>query len=406
MIVLRYFIRSFGCRLNQYYADYFSNAVIYNGHVLVSTELEADVVAVASCVVTHKAERDLRHFISHVKRGNPSAKIVVFGCYPRYRDIGEVFAAGSLSEVFHKLGLQDPGLLIKPIFRVRTNIKIQEGCNFRCSYCVVPFVRGPSKSRPEHEIMQEINNVVNNGAAEIVLTGIQTGEWGKEWGKRISYLIKKIKDQFPELRIRLSSISPVHVKQDVIELLKEGYVLPHLHLPIQHGSEKVLKEMKRPYKLGYYVDLINTLVTEVNNIAIGTDVIVGYPTETDRDFEDSYELIKTLPFAYIHVFEFSPRNGTPASRLAPLRSEVVHERKQKLLDLARDKKKQFLLSQIGRVMGGVVETEELDYYLITGDNYVKIHGLSETKLEAGKVVKVKIVEATDNYVVGNIIVRG
>ncbi|MEO0278083.1 MAG: MiaB/RimO family radical SAM methylthiotransferase [candidate division WOR-3 bacterium] len=397
---MKYFIKAFGCRLNQYYADYFSNAVVFNGNRIVESEFEADVVAIASCVVTHKAERDIRHYVSHVKRINPLAKIVVFGCYPKYRYLEDIYAAGGLSEVFSRLGLEDPGCLIKPIFRVRTNIRVQEGCNFRCSYCIVPFVRGPSKSRSEEEIMKEIKNVVSNGAVEIVLTGIQTGEWGREWGKRISYLIKNIKDQFPELRIRLSSISPIHVKKDVIELLKEGYVLPHLHLPIQHGSEKVLKEMRRPYKLEYYVNLVNNLVAEVRNIAIGTDVIVGFPTETEQDFEESYNLISALPFAYMHVFEFSPREGTPAARLSSLNSEVVRKRKQKLLDLAKEKKKQFLLNQIGKVMGGVVETRELDYYSATGDNYVKIHLPLKYNLKSGQVVKIKVESSYDNFVTG------
>ncbi len=367
---------------------------------MVKDESEADVVVIASCVVTHKAERDLRHYISHIKRTNPQAKIVVFGCYPKYKNLEDVYASGTVGEVIEILKLNDPGFLIKPLFRVRVNIKIQEGCNFRCSYCVVPFVRGPSTSRSEDEILHEIRNVVENGTVEIVLTGIQTGEWGREWGKKLSQLVRKIYDQYPDLRIRLSSISPIHIKDDIIALLREGIILPHLHLPLQHGSRKVLKDMKRPYKLEYYLSLVQRLLDEVENIAIGTDVIVGFPTETDENFEESFKIINDLPYAYMHVFEFSPRKGTEAALLKPLKSEVVKHRKRRLLDLAKLKKAEYLSRQIGKIISAVAETEEGDYYSLTADNYVKIHVKKSFNINVGKVVKVRIVEAMEDYVVG------
>ncbi|MGB9824989.1 MAG: MiaB/RimO family radical SAM methylthiotransferase [Candidatus Hydrothermia bacterium] len=397
---MRYFIKSYGCRLNQYYADYFINAVISSGAHVAKDESEADVVAIASCVVTHKAERDLRHYISHIKRTNPQAKIVVFGCYPKYKNLEDVYASGTVGEVIEKLKLHDPGFLIRPLFRVRVNIRIQEGCNFRCSYCVVPFVRGPSRSRSEDEILHEIKNVVENGAVEIVLTGIQTGEWGREWGKKLSQLIRKIKDQNPDLRIRLSSISPIHIKEDIIALLREGIILPHLHLPLQHGSRKVLKDMKRPYKLEYYLSVVHRLLDEVDNIAIGTDVIVGFPTETDEDFEESFKLINAIPYAYMHVFEFSPRKGTEAALLKPLKSDVVKQRKRRLLELAKVKKAEYLSRQIGRILTAVAETEEKDYYSLTADNYVKVYVKKSFNMDIGKVVKIMILEAMEDHVVG------
>jgi len=397
---LRYFVKSFGCRLNQYYADYFSNAVVLSGEDIVKREEDADIVAVASCVVTHKAERDLRHYLSHIKSLNPKAKIVVFGCYPKFKQLEGVLASGDIHDVLKTLELDDPKTLKFPLYRVRTNIRVQEGCNFRCSYCIVPFVRGPSRSRPLSEIMDEISNVYRNKVVEVVLTGIQTGEWGREWGMSIVDLVREINRQFPDLRIRLSSISPIHIKDDLIELLSQGIVLPHLHLPIQHGSPKVLREMKRPYKLDFYLKLLEKIISKVENVAIGTDIIVGFPTETDEDFEESYNLIKDLPFAYMHVFEFSPRPGTPAGEMRLLPSSLVKLRKVRLLQLAKDKKISYLRNQVGKTIKGVVEAYEEGRFSGTLDNYVKVNVPGDYALEIGKVYSFRVLKAEESYVVG------
>ncbi|MEO0239058.1 MAG: MiaB/RimO family radical SAM methylthiotransferase [candidate division WOR-3 bacterium] len=392
---MKFFIKSFGCRLNQYYADYFANSVVESGFEIVKEEREADVVAIASCVVTHRAERDLRHYVSHIKRLVPKAKIVVFGCYPKYGKEVDADVAGELREILKVLNLKDPGHLVRPFLRVRENVRVQEGCNFRCSYCVVPFVRGPSRSRPEDEILKEIESLYASGVVEIVLTGIQTGAWGREWGDRLSNLILRIKDHFPELRLRLSSISPIHIDEGVIELLKAKIVLPHLHLPMQHGSEKVLKEMKRPYKLSYYVNLVEKLVSNVPEIAIGSDIIVGFPTETDEDFEESIRLIEELPFAYLHVFEFSRREKTEAYFMKPLPSAVVRRRKNILLPIARRKKLGFLRKNLGKEIFCVIEREEDGFFEATTDNYIKVKIRSDN-LKIGEVRRIKLISINED----------
>ncbi|HRD22933.1 MAG TPA: MiaB/RimO family radical SAM methylthiotransferase [Candidatus Hydrothermia bacterium] len=392
---MKYFVKSFGCRLNQYYVDYFCNAVLKSGQELASNSSNADVVAIASCIVTHRAERDTRRYISQVRRLNPSAKIAVFGCYPMLRAMDGVFYAGNLKGLIKELDLVDPGILDKPFMRIRVNIKIQEGCNFRCSYCVVPQVRGSSQSREMQDIIREVENLWSNGVMEIVLTGIQTGEWGREWGMRLSDLIYRLHDCFSGLRIRLSSISPIHITREIVELMKSGVVLPHLHLPLQHGSGRILKLMKRPYKLEYYVELIEMLYTEVNNLAIGSDIIVGYPEETEMDFEESFKLIESLPFAYLHIFEFSPRPGTQASSLKPLPSFLVKRRKEKLLQLAREKKEAYLESYIGKEVRGVVESHESGFFRITTDNYMKLLIPENQHLQIGKVHRFYTIERMD-----------
>ncbi len=392
---MRFYIKVFGCRLNQYYAEYFANSVLESGHEVIDSEKDADVVAVASCVVTHKAERDLRHYVSHIRNVSPNSKVVVFGCYPKFKTNLDVDLSGDIHDVLKELELDDKGVLSFIVSRVRGNVRVQEGCNFRCSYCVVPKVRGPSRSRAKEEILTEVSNLYYSGVPEVVLTGIQTGAWGRELGSNLYNLVSEIKEKFPDLRIRLSSISPIHINDGIIELLKNGAVLPHLHLPLQHGSEKVLKEMRRPYKLSFYVELVNRLVTEVPNIAIGSDIIVGFPTETEEDFEISLDVVNSLPFAYLHIFEFSPREGTDAHKMKLLPSEVVKNRKKYLLDLAKRKKLTFFENNLNRVVGCVIEKQEQNYYEGTTDNYIKVKVIG-SGLKPGDVKTVRITKVIDD----------
>jgi len=392
---LKYFVKSFGCRLNQYYADYFCNAVLYSGHELTGSLADAEVVAIASCVVTHRAERDLRRYVSHSKRTNPSARVVVFGCYPKIKEPKGVIASGEIGDVLKELNLKDPIVLKQPIYRIRANVRIQEGCNFRCSYCIVPMVRGLSRSRPLEEIMGEIENLVSSGTVEIVLTGIQTGQWGREWGLMLSDLIIRIHNRFPHLRIRLSSISPIHITKEIIDLLKQRIILPHLHLPLQHGSSRILKLMKRPYKLQYYIDLVEKLHLAVPDIAIGSDIIVGYPEETDIDFEESLKVIESLPFAYLHIFEFSARPYTYAGTLKPLPQDVVKQRKWRLLEVARDRKGRFLENYIGRNVDAVIESLEGCFFHATTDNYIKLLVAAKYDLTPGRVYRFEILKRED-----------
>lgn len=275
---------------------------------------------------------------------------------------------------------------------MRANVKVQEGCNFRCSYCIVPKTRGKSRSRPQDEILLEIDELVKNGISEIVITGTQTGEWGKEWKMYLADLLEEIIARFPGMRIRLSSISPIHIDERIIELLQEKKILPHLHLPIQSGSSRILRIMRRPYTLFKYLNLMEKLFQRVPDIAVGTDVIVGFPGETDEDFHKTVETLKKIPYAYMHVFEFSRRPGTEAYRMEPVPAHIVRTRKDILLEIAREKKVKYIEKFLGRHQDGVVEKKSDGWYHVTAGNYLKLIVEDKYKLEIGRVYKFLLVK--------------
>ena len=264
-------------------------------------------------------------------------------------------------------------------------MKVQEGCNFRCSYCIVPKTRGKSRSRPQEEILKEIESLVNNGVLEIVITGIQTGEWGREWKKSLADLLEEIIARFPGLRIRLSSISPIHIDERIIELLEKEKILPHLHLPIQSGSPRILRMMRRPYTLDKYLMLVETLFQKVPDIAVGTDVIVGFPGESDEDFQNTLETLEKIPYAYMHVFEFSRRPGTEAYHMEPVPAHIVRMRKDILLEIAREKKRIYIEKFLRRQVDGVVEKKTGSWYHVTTGNYLKLIVKDKYKLNCGSV---------------------
>ncbi len=264
-------------------------------------------------------------------------------------------------------------------------MKVQEGCNFRCSYCIVPKTRGKSRSRPQGEILQEIESLVNNDVSEIVITGTQTGEWGREWKKNLADLLEEIIARFPGLRIRLSSISPIHIDERIIELLEKGKILPHLHLPIQSGSPRILRIMRRPYTLDKYLGLVETLFQKVPDIAVGTDVIVGFPGESDEDFQTAMETLKKIPYAYMHVFEFSRRPGTEAYQMEPVPTHIVRMRKDILLEIAREKRRRYIEKFLRRQIDGVVEKKTRGWYHVTTGNYLKLIVTDKYKLNCGGV---------------------
>jgi len=350
-------------------------------------------------VVTHRAERDTRKWINRIKRINPDAKIIITGCFPFYEKIEDdnILFQGSPGEVIEYLKLENPQYLRFPLYHVRANVKVQEGCNFRCSYCIVPKTRGKSRSRPWEEILLEVDGLVKNGVSEIVITGTQTGEWGKEWEMHLADLLEEIIARFPGVRIRLSSISPIHIDERIIELLEEEKILPHLHLPIQSGSPRILRMMRRPYTLDKYLDLMEKLFLRVPDIAVGTDVIVGFPGETDEDFQTTVETLKKIPFAYMHVFEFSRRPGTEAYQMEPVSSHIIRSRKDILLEIAREKKVKYIEKFLGKHQDGVVEKKSDGWYHATTGNYLKLIVQDRYKFETGRVYKFLLVKMNSDF---------
>jgi len=263
--------------------------------------------------------------------------------------------------------------------RVRGFVKIQDGCNQFCSYCIVPLVRGRERSEEPSKIVKRVAELHSAGVHEAVLTGVHDGRYFRD-GLDLSGLCRKILDETDIFRIRLSSIEPTEITDDLIDLLAESSrVASHLHVPLQSGSDAVLERMRRPYKSAFYRSAIERLHTNVNNIGIGADVIVGFPGETDDDFQRTYDLIESLPLSYLHVFRYSRREGTDAADfLDQVREEIKRERMERLIGLRDRKKQEFAETQMGVAQTVIVERVSVDN-IASGwsDNYMRAFFVSD-----------------------------
>lgn len=350
---IKFKIYSLGCKVNQYDSAVLSNLLKLRGFLEIKKDNNSkpDLIIVNSCSVTHSAINKDRRLINLLKRKYPQAKIVLVGCWPRIynieglevdlisdhkdqiknlRAIEKIFFEKNLSDI-KKDCLKDNLNIIND--RSRYFIKIQDGCQQFCSYCVIPFARGLLKSRPMKEILEEITLATKNGFKEIVLSGIHLGLYGCDLGskdKNLYNLLKKILSIKNLGRIRLSSIEITEVSDDIIDLIASNpKMCRHLHIPLQSGSDKILKLMNRPYDTKYYYNRINKLRKKITDIAISTDIIVGFPGETNFDFRDTYNFSKKIAFSKIHVFSFSAHEKTPAFHF-PDKVKVVDIKKRSL----------------------------------------------------------------------------
>ncbi len=386
-----FYLETLGCRANQYDSEVLRRHLLGSGYREVDRPEEAEVLIVNSCVVTHKAERDVRKLLSRARRrGRPGAEVILTGCMvPLHRQVEADFQ-GNLQEVLRHLNAHRP-LPVFPQRRARAILKVQDGCSFQCNYCIVPRVRGPARSRPLTEVLKEARDLVAAGFQEIVITGIQVGGWGRGLGYSLVDLFRAILQLSPTLRIRLSSLLPHYLTPELLDFwASEPRMARHFHLPLQSGSSRILRLMLRPYTLERYEHLVHEIHRRMPEAAIGTDLIAGFPGETDQDFEETYRFVEALPFAYFHVFEFSPREGTEAARMpgavpAAVRKERVH----RLIQLGEVKRRDFMLRQLGREEEVLVEQQRPDGSVRgTTGNYLRV--VIPERLPTGRLVRVRL----------------
>lgn len=351
---MRVAVVTFGCKLNQYDSARVERRLAALGARLVAPE-EADLVLVNTCTVTHRADRDARHAIHGLKRKNPGVRVAVLGCGARRSDspygslpgVEVVLCTEREVEGFLSgLSPEPRGEAVLPRFSQRTRalLKVQEGCSFACTYCIVPQVRGPSRSVPPGRVEAELRRLLEAGHREVVLTGVNTGEYGKDLGMGggLPALLERLLKVEGNFRLRLNSVEPRAVTPALVEgLRREERLCRHLQIPLQSGSEAVLRAMRRNYPAAFYRDLVDRLAAEVPGIGLGADVLVGFPTETPSDFEATLRLVEASPLAFVHAFSYSPRPGTPAAALPPLPGKEVAARVRVLRDLAREKTRRF-----------------------------------------------------------------
>ncbi|MBL8238817.1 MAG: tRNA (N(6)-L-threonylcarbamoyladenosine(37)-C(2))-methylthiotransferase MtaB [Bryobacterales bacterium] len=380
----KFYVQNFGCRAAQADGAALESLLGKKGMDAASNWGHADLVVLNSCTVTSEADADLRSTVRRVNRENPDARILVTGCYAQRapEEIaalpGVAWVVGNSDKteipdlVADALGNYHGQIHVHDIFarhdflsapvedaagdRARPNLKIQDGCNNRCSFCVIPFVRGRSRSMPAEQVLEQVRGLAEN-YREVVLSGVNLGRWGREPGSsiRLAGLVKRMLEETPVERLRLSSVEPMDLTSELLGLMADSSrIAKHVHAPLQSGSDAVLRRMHRKYRPRHYEDRIRTARTLMPDAAIGADVMVGFPGETDAEFEETFQFIDSLPFTYLHVFTYSARPGTPAaSAPAQVPMPVRKERNKRLRDLAEKKNLAFRSSFVGKALSVV-----------------------------------------------------
>ncbi|MBR6245550.1 MiaB/RimO family radical SAM methylthiotransferase [bacterium] len=347
---------TFGCKVNLFETDQLKSSL--NNVEIVSCDDDADIFIINGCTVTATAEAQVRNMIRRfVKRG----RVIVTGCFVRKKGCEKIGNAEYVPTIAEVARLLNAGELRYDAFftRSRPFIKIQSGCDQFCSYCVIPYVRGPLNSVPLPKIEELLHKIAEDGFREVVLTGIHIGKYGRDLadGTTLADVIGAAHRIIG--RVRLGSLESPEIDERIFRQAEEGLILPHWHIPLQSGSDPVLKAMNRPYKCSDFAKSIEKLANIYKDLpAFGTDIIAGFPTETERDFEETLRFIGSLPFAYGHVFPFSPREGTPAAVLEKESGVPYAEKRERarlLRELFAKKEAEFKKSLDGRTDEAVVE---------------------------------------------------
>lgn len=418
-----------GCKVNQYESEAIAELFEEKGYDVVGIDDKADVYVINTCTVTNFGDKKSRQLIRKVKRQNPDALVAVVGCYAQTapdevmkiegvnivigtKDRKEIV---SIVENYHD---NKPENHVSPIMkerefehlkihklknRTRAYLKIQDGCSQFCSYCIIPYARGPIRSRDPEDIMEEVRVLAQNGFKEIVLTGIHVASYGKDI-KNIDLLgiIKRVHEVEGIERIRFSSIEPNIITEEFVsEIVKLKKVCHHFHLSLQSGCDKTLKDMNRKYTTEKYYDAVCILRKYMSDVAITTDIIVGFPGETEEDFNESYEFAKKVQFSKIHVFPYSPKKGTPAAeRKDQILNSIKQERGKKLIELSDKMANDFMSKYIDKSVEVLFERNinENQYEGHTG-NYIKVVG-SSCEDVSNKILNVKIKSVEYEHIVG------
>ncbi|UCB43053.1 MAG: tRNA (N(6)-L-threonylcarbamoyladenosine(37)-C(2))-methylthiotransferase MtaB [Dehalococcoidales bacterium] len=393
-------LETLGCKLNQAETELLARELIEAGYQLVSRIGEADIYILNTCTVTHIADSKSRHRLRQAHRRNPNALILATGCYAQ-RARQELACIGGVNLVVDN---NEKGRLLriiegawgrgrpiplgkgtrKPrplVLRTRTFIKIQDGCNTPCSYCIVPRVRGRETSLPTNEIITEVSRRVDDGYQEVVLTATKTGTYQHN-GIDLKGLLERILVETGVPRLRLSSLQPQEISSGLLGLWADDRLCPHFHLSLQSGSDPVLARMRRRYDTAEYEQAVSLIRESVPDAAITTDVIVGFPGETDEEFKESYRFCKQMEFARIHVFPFSPRSGTEAAQMpAQVDPKTKKQHSDSMLTLAEESARNFRERFSGRTMTVLWEqrTGEGIWSGVTG-NYIRVFTKSEEDL--------------------------
>ena len=420
-----------GCKVNQYETEAMLELFEKEGYEKAETEDYADVYVINTCTVTHMSDRKSRQYIRRMKKKNPDAIIAVVGCYSQVSP-EEIL---SIDEVNLVMGTNDRKKIVEEVKKIdasrkvstvddimkvkafeeieinKTNgktrafMKIQDGCDRYCSYCIIPYARGRVRSRDLESIVKEVENLASNGYKEVVLTGIHVASYGKDIKDsdiKLLDVIKQINDIEGIERIRLSSVEPILFTDEFVEAVSTmDKVCPHYHLSLQSGCDETLKRMKRRYTTEEYKAIVDRLRAAIPNVSITTDVIVGFPGETNEEFDKTYEFLKDIELTHMHVFKYSPRKGTPAATMEnQVDPSTKHDRSEKLLQLNEENFNKFGQKMLDKEFNVLFEQKVGDnkYEGLT-ENYVKVIVESDNDISE-QILKVKITDVKNEFLEG------
>lgn len=425
---MKFYIKTLGCKVNQYESQAMAENLIINGFEKTNDLKKANIVIVNSCTVTSESDRKTRQFIHKAKKEISSAVIILCGCVPqaakksennfKHADIimGNANRNNLITYINEFLENHKQIIDIKEHSnrekyeklninnfndRTRAFMKIQDGCNNFCSYCLIPFARGRERSKKLEDIMQEANNLALSGFKEVVLTGINLSSYGKEFGINLCDAVEEIAKIDKIKRIRLSSVEPEFLTDEVIKrLAKCKKLCNHFHLCLQSGCNETLKRMNRHYTTDYYKKIVLNLRQAFPNCSITTDILVGFPGEDEDEFNETLNFIKEIKFSNAHVFPYSIRQGTKAALMKGQILKATKKSRCKLITKEIENSKNlFLENQVDKTLNVLFETKENDVYTGFSENYVEIKVKSKNNIK-GDILPVKVISAQNGYCEG------
>ncbi len=415
-------ILTFGCKVNQYESEYMAEQLEKRGFVIVPEGADADYYIINSCVVTNTAVKKVHHLIRRIKRNHPESKVVVVGCYPQLRPqepitIGADISLGNKEKkelwkylsVYEKKEFVDRAYWLNDgrvetleggfVEKTRAFVKIEDGCDRACSYCAIRLARGSViRSKKIEKVLSEIWTLVERGYKEIVLTGINLGRYGVDIGSSLGKLCQEIDKIEGDFRVRLSSLNPEDITEEIYQLFSHSErFCHHLHISLQSGSNRILKRMNRTYTREEFLEVVEKLRNLDKDFSITTDIIVGFPGETDEDFLQSVEMVKMVRFSKVHAFRYSPRKGTPAAKMdGHLPGNIKRERISYLEKVAKEVAYNYRKSLVGKEVTVFVERVKNGVHL-GYDEYYILHEIPSAVV--GEFNRVRILSANEEGVV-------
>ncbi|MGY6213630.1 tRNA (N(6)-L-threonylcarbamoyladenosine(37)-C(2))-methylthiotransferase MtaB [Methylolobus aquaticus] len=398
---MRVALQTLGCRVNEAEIERWSREFRAAGHQVVPPSEDPELVVLNSCAVTQEAVRKSRSLLRRIHREHPAAKLVLSGCYATLSPSAaaalgvDLVVANSekdrlLERVEQELAVAtmpamaadpDQGSLLLPVNRHRAFVKVQDGCRYRCTFCIVTVARGAERSRPPADVVDEINTLHASGVEEVVLTGVHLGGYGSDLGQGLDQLVRTVLDRTAIPRLRFGSIEPWDLPEGFLELWRSPRLMPHLHLPLQSGCDATLRRMARRCKTRDYRQLVDQAREAIPALNITTDVIVGFPGETDQEWQASLAFIRDCGFGHVHIFPYSPREGTKAAELpGAVPTETQKARALSLREAAMEARRAFQASCVGQCVEVLIEG---DLKTAGADEIRSLSGYSPNYLRVG-----------------------